>query len=148
VLKTLNKRLNLKKARENIILCRKYNIKMVAYFMMGCPNESVSEIFKSIILSYKIKVDAIQIAYFTVYDGSLYYTYLKRKQKVSIDYKDAPFHYFTPHIKVSSINPHKLTLLFYFWYLSYYLLFFPKTLFILYQYFLITRNNNKLINRG
>lgn len=119
VLKILKKGETIKQMKNAAILCRKEKMLFVAYFMIGSPTETISDINNSINLSFELKPDMLQVCYFTSYEGSVFY--LKNKKKISSSINQQKFHYFDICHNFSKVPNRILMKIWKRWYLWYYL---------------------------
>lgn len=134
ILKVLRKGESLEKIKESIKLCKKHNINVVTYFMIGCPTERLKELKKSIRFSFEIKPDILQICFFTPYEGSPFYE--NNKEIILNRIKSGFFHYNSKYANFSNVKTKKLRQIYRYWYLKFYLLNFPITIKMLLNIFL------------
>jgi len=117
IMKILNKEEKVEDIKFCFELCHKYKILTVAFFIIGNPEETIKDLDKSYKLLKQIKPDMLQIAYFTPYPGSKYYSRLTREEKNKANF----FHYDNPVSNFSRINGKDLKNIMKKWYLLFYL---------------------------
>ncbi|MFH1642434.1 MAG: radical SAM protein [Nanoarchaeota archaeon] len=117
ILNILKKGHNVKQIIKATQLCRKYGIKIAAYFMIGSPTETLKDIRKSIELSFELKPDVLQVCYFIPYEGSPFYE--NNKNLIIKKKMDRRFHYSSCQDNYSKVN--KLKKIYLIWNFKYYL---------------------------
>jgi len=70
VLSFLKKRTTVKKIRHYVNLAKKFGFIVTGFFIIGTPFETVEDINKSIKFAKELRLDAIQVHFFTPYPGS------------------------------------------------------------------------------
>ncbi len=61
VVREINKGISIAQVEKAFDLCKKYNIKTLAYFMMGNPTETMEDVKETLALSRRIKPDYMQM---------------------------------------------------------------------------------------
>jgi len=73
ILRIINKKINIKKAKETVSNCRKAGIEIYCDFMIGFPHETENDILKSIEMAIDLDPDYIQVSYAVPYPGTKMY---------------------------------------------------------------------------
>lgn len=97
VLKTLDKKATVAEAERAFARAREAGLLRVAFFMVGCPGETVYDFEMTRALLRRIRPDMIQVANFTCYPGSrAYENYLKKL--------DLPWHRFQHYEELINLS--------------------------------------------
>jgi radical SAM superfamily enzyme YgiQ (UPF0313 family) len=86
ILKTLNKGITIKQAEHAFVLTRKYNIPILAYFMIGNPSETVDGIYKTFKVTRSLRPDYVHMTILTPFPGTRIYAEGLRKGIIRKDY--------------------------------------------------------------
>jgi len=81
ILKILNKETTTQELEKKIKLIKKFKIWVVNFFMIANPTETKKEIEQTINFCKKLKPEMIQVAFFTAYPGSKYYSKIPKNQQ-------------------------------------------------------------------
>jgi radical SAM superfamily enzyme YgiQ (UPF0313 family) len=73
ILKILNKGITISKARQVFDLTRRYNIPVLAYFMIGSPTETKEDIFSTFEVMKALKPDYVHMTILTPFPGTKIY---------------------------------------------------------------------------
>jgi radical SAM superfamily enzyme YgiQ (UPF0313 family) len=73
ILKVLNKGIHLKRARETFELTRKYKIPILAYFMIGNPEETREDIMTTFSVMRELDPDYVHVTILTPFPGTKIY---------------------------------------------------------------------------
>jgi radical SAM superfamily enzyme YgiQ (UPF0313 family) len=73
ILKILNKGITIKKARQVFDLTRRYNIPVLAYFMIGNPTETREDIYETFKVMKDLKPDYVHMTILTPFPGTKIY---------------------------------------------------------------------------
>ena len=109
VLLRLNKKTDLNKAKKIFKACRRLGIKTVAFFLVGCPEETEGDFKKTYQLLGQLRPSLIQVAIFTPYPGSYAYEHMLPEEYKN---SNAGFHHYNKIIyNFSRIDTARLALL-------------------------------------
>ncbi len=86
ILKVLNKEIDLDKAVEIIRLTKKHKIQTLAYFMIGSPTETISDIYETFRFTKKINPDFIHLTILTPFPSTEIYLNGLRDGIIKNDY--------------------------------------------------------------
>lgn len=91
-------------AQEAFNLCHKLDLPSAGLFIIGSPQESYRDIFKTILLCVRLSPAIVQVHYFTAYPDSYYF---KKNNGKHINSKviGQPYHYSAPTCQISQIRP-------------------------------------------
>lgn len=73
IVRTMNKGISIEQVEKAFDLCKKYNIKTLAYFMMGNPTETLEDVKDTLRLSQRIKPDFMQMTILSPFPATVYY---------------------------------------------------------------------------
>ena len=73
ILKIMNKKIDIEKARQTVKNCRRAGIEIYCDFMIGFPYETEEDVQKSIKLAMELDPDYIQVSYAVPYPGTKMY---------------------------------------------------------------------------
>ena len=77
--KYLNRHTNQEDIIKAFLLCRKLKMSTYSFNMIGFPNETRKDIFKTIEINKKCKADVIQVTYFYPFKGTSLYDYSEQQ---------------------------------------------------------------------
>ncbi len=102
VLKMLNKNISISKVRTTFNLTRKYNMSILAYFMIGNPNETLNDILTTFRIMKSLAPDYIHLTILTPFPGTKVYFDGMQKGIIQKDYwrefaKNPRFDFLPPH---------------------------------------------------
>lgn len=119
-LSKMNKELDLEIIPEKAEMIRRLtNMELHAYFIIGYPDETISDIGKTISLARKLPLDRADFSLFTPHPGThIYRELLKKKMLKKIDFRS--FDYQQASIGSGIISKRKMKLLHLFSYLIFY----------------------------
>ncbi|MFC1668660.1 B12-binding domain-containing radical SAM protein, partial [Chlamydiota bacterium] len=86
MLKVLKKGITLKKVDEIFTLTRKYNIPILAYFMIGNPGETLEDMHETFTVMKKLRPDYVHITILTPFPGTEIYNHALEKGIYQEDY--------------------------------------------------------------
>ncbi|MFA5260772.1 MAG: radical SAM protein [Candidatus Omnitrophota bacterium] len=94
------------KTRKAVGLTRAHGIGAACLFMIGCPEETLEDLENDILFAQTLRPDIIQVAYFTPFPGSRYYTnFLEKKFCHNVS---KLYHYSVPRINPSQMRDQEL----------------------------------------
>jgi radical SAM superfamily enzyme YgiQ (UPF0313 family) len=79
ILKVLQKEITINQAKQIFCLTKKYNMKVLAYFMIGSPSETMDEIQETFRVIKRLNPDYLHLTILTPFPGTkVYYDGLKK----------------------------------------------------------------------
>jgi len=90
------------KTRKAVALTQAQGIGAVCLFMVGCPGETYEDLKNDIHFVRGLNPDIIQVAYFTPFPGSRYYTTFR--EKFPDNHSSELYHYSVPRINPSHME--------------------------------------------
>ena len=102
ILELYNKRMDLDKSLENLLLCNKYGIETMGFFMVGLPEETKEDFEKSLEFAIKAKLDYVLATELRPYPG----TPLYEQMKELVDFNILPYRneFKDPNVKKRQIE--------------------------------------------
>lgn len=119
VLKEMNKGITLNQVRNAAKLFKKVGIHWTGYFMMGVPNETVEDVYRTLDFMYEVKPDFASIGVYEPFPGNpMFMDGIQRglvKQEMSLKdfFNTLPNHYYkiNPKQQVDTIDEERFVIL-------------------------------------
>lgn len=85
VVREINKGISIAQVEKAFDLCKRYNIKTLAYFMMGNPTETMDDVKETLALSRRIKPDYMQMTILSPFPATEAYVRARREGVIKGD---------------------------------------------------------------